>query len=56
MERIDWDESVTPLEAVVREQELILEHKPPYNFQGSRPENYTYLKVGGCRCWAYAHA
>ncbi len=47
VERIDWDESVTPLEAVVREQELILEHKPPYNFQGTRPENYTYLKVGG---------
>lgn len=45
VERIDWDESCTPLEAVVREQELILEHKPPCNFQGSRPENYTYLKV-----------
>jgi len=47
VERIDWDESFTPLEAVVREQELILEHKPPCNVQGSRPENYTYLKVGG---------
>jgi DNA polymerase III epsilon subunit family exonuclease len=46
VERIDWDESYTPLEAVVREQELILEHKPPCNVQGSRPENYTYLKVG----------
>jgi len=47
VERIDWDETFTPLEAVVREQELILEHKPPCNVQGSRPENYTYLKVGG---------
>ena len=46
VERIDWDETFTPLEAVVREQELILEHKPPCNVQGSRPENYTYLKVG----------
>ena len=29
VERIDWDETFTPLEAVVREQELILEHRPP---------------------------
>ena len=46
VERIDWDETLTPLEAVVREQELILEHRPPCNGQGSRPENYVYLKVG----------
>ena len=36
-----------PLEAVVREQELILEHRPPCNVHGSRPENYVYLKAGG---------
>jgi DNA polymerase III subunit epsilon len=47
VERIDWDETCTPLEAVVREQELILEHKPPCNVMGSRPENYAYLKIGG---------
>jgi DNA polymerase-3 subunit epsilon len=46
VERIDWDETFTPLEAAVREQELILEHKPPCNLLGSRPENYTYLKIG----------
>jgi DNA polymerase-3 subunit epsilon len=46
VERIDWDETHTPLEAVVREQELILEHRPPCNVQGSRPENYMYLKAG----------
>jgi DNA polymerase III subunit epsilon len=46
VERIDWDETHTPLEAVVHEQELILQHKPPCNVMGSRPENYTYLKVG----------
>ena len=45
VERIDWDETCTPLEAVIREQELILEHRPPCNVQGSRPENYMYLKV-----------
>jgi DNA polymerase III subunit epsilon len=47
VERIDWDETHTSLEAVVHEQELILQHKPPCNVMGSRPENYTYLKVGG---------
>ncbi len=47
VERIDWEETVTPLEAVVREQELILEHRPPCNLQGRRPENYAYVKIGG---------
>jgi excinuclease UvrABC nuclease subunit len=47
VERIDWDQTFTPLEAVVREQELILEHKPPCNVMGCRPENYMYLKAGG---------
>ena len=47
VERIDWVETVTPLEAVVREQELILEHRPPCNLQGRRPENYAYVKIGG---------
>ncbi len=41
VEHIDWDETRTPLEAVVREQELILEHRPPCNLHGSRPENYV---------------
>lgn len=45
VERIEWEETFTPLEAVVREQELILEHRPPCNLHGSRPENYTYLRV-----------
>ncbi len=47
VDHIDWDETGTPLEAVVREQELILEHRPPCNLHGGRPENYAYLKVGG---------
>jgi DNA polymerase-3 subunit epsilon len=45
VEKIEWDETFTPLEAVVREQELILQHRPPCNLHGSRPENYTYLKL-----------
>lgn len=47
VDRIDWEEAGTPLEAVVREQELILQHRPPCNFHGGRPESYVYLKVGG---------
>jgi DNA polymerase-3 subunit epsilon len=47
VDRIDWDEAGTPLEAVVREQELILAHRPLCNQHGGRPENYAYLKVGG---------
>ena len=47
VERIDWEVTVTSLEAVVREQELILEYRPPCNLQGRRPENYAYIKVGG---------
>ena len=47
VERIDWDETCTPLEAVVREQELILEHRPSCNLHGTRPETYAYIKAGG---------
>jgi DNA polymerase-3 subunit epsilon len=47
VERIDWDETCTSLEAVVREQQLILEHRPPCNLHGGRPENYVYVKAGG---------
>ena len=47
VERIDWDETCTSLEAVVREQRLILEHRPPCNLHGGRPENYAYVKAGG---------
>jgi len=47
VERIEWDETATPLEAVVREQQQILEYRPPCNVYGGRPENYVYLKAGG---------
>ncbi|MCE5254432.1 MAG: hypothetical protein LLG45_09570 [Actinomycetia bacterium] len=46
VERIDWDEACTPLEAVVREQHLIGEHRPPCNICGTRPETYAYIRVG----------
>ena len=47
VERIDWDEACTPLEAVVHEQKLILEHRPSCNMYGTRPETYAYIKAGG---------
>jgi DNA polymerase-3 subunit epsilon len=47
VERIDWDETCTPLEAVVREQQLILQHRPPCNLHGGKPETYAYIKAGG---------
>lgn len=45
LQRIDWEETGSPLRAVVREQELILEHRPPCNVLGQRPEKYLYLKA-----------
>ncbi len=54
--RVDWEETGSPLAAVVREQQLILQHRPSGNVQGSRPESYVYLKVarqtGGLRLYA----
>jgi DNA polymerase-3 subunit epsilon len=47
MQRVDYEVTETPLRAVVREQELILEHRPPCNVLGRRPENYCYVKLGG---------
>jgi len=45
LDRVTWEETGSPLAAVVREQELILEHRPSANVHGRRPENYLYLKV-----------
>lgn len=45
LHHVDWEETGSPLEAVVREQQLILEHRPPCNVFGRRPENYVYIKA-----------
>jgi DNA polymerase III subunit epsilon len=45
LHHVDWEETQSPLEAVLREQELILEHRPPCNVFGRRPENYVYVKA-----------
>jgi len=44
-ESVVWEEADTPLEAVVREQEQILEYRPAGNVRGRRPESYVYLKA-----------
>jgi excinuclease UvrABC nuclease subunit len=45
VECIEWDETCSPLEAVVKEQQLILEHRPSCNLYGVRPEMYAYVKA-----------
>ncbi len=45
VERIDWEETHTPLEAILKEHQLLLEHRPSCNQHGVRPETYAYLKV-----------
>ncbi len=45
VDRIDWEDTCTSLEAAIREQQLILEHRPACNQHGVRPESYAYLKV-----------
>lgn len=47
VEHIDWEETSTPLEAVVHEHRLILEHRPPCNLHGTRPETYAYIRASG---------
>ena len=51
LRRVDWEETGSPLEAVVREQQLILEHRPPCNVFGRRPENYVYIKTSAPWSW-----
>jgi len=47
LHHIDCVETITPLDAVVTEQDLILEHRPQCNTFGRNPERYVYLKAGG---------
>lgn len=47
LQHVDFETTGSPLRAVVREQELILEHRPSCNVFGRRPETYCYLKLGG---------
>lgn len=47
LRKVEWEATGSPLRAVVREQELILAHRPTCNVFGRRPENYCYVKLGG---------
>lgn len=47
VERIEHQPAATPLEALVREHELSLEHAPPHNAFRVSPEKYVYIRAGG---------
>jgi DNA polymerase-3 subunit epsilon len=47
VERVDHEVAATPLEALFREQQLLLEHRPPYNPFSTAPEGYVYIRAGG---------
>lgn len=47
VDRIDWREAPSPLEAVVQEHSLLIEHRPPHNPYLGKPENYTYIRAAG---------
>ena len=49
VERIEHEKAATPLEALVREHSLLLEHRPPYNRWRCAPESYLYIRAGGGR-------
>ena len=52
VESIDFEEADTPLEAVVREQQLLLEHLPPYNWQRIGPPKLRVHQGGWLRARA----
>lgn len=45
VEKIDHESLITPLEAVVREHALMLEHRPPHGSYRADPEKYLYIKA-----------
>ncbi len=52
VERIEHEKAATPLEALVREHSLLLEHRPPYNRWRCAPESYLYIRAGGGPLWS----
>jgi DNA polymerase-3 subunit epsilon len=47
VQRIDWQAVQTPLEALMQEHRLRLEHRPPYNPHDAKPEDYVYVRTSG---------
>ncbi|MDQ3671918.1 MAG: exonuclease domain-containing protein, partial [Actinomycetota bacterium] len=55
LERIEWRQLGSELEAALEELELIRELRPPANARGGRPERYAYLTQRGDR-WVVGSA
>lgn len=49
LERVEWEETGSELEAALLEQRLLRELRPPANARGTRPDRHVYLHRHGSR-------
>ncbi len=49
LERIEWEEAPSELEAALRELRLLRELRPPANARSTRPDRHVYLRRRGSR-------
>ncbi len=49
LERVDWHEAGSELEAALEELRLLREHRPPANARSTRPDRHLYLRRRGER-------
>ena len=49
LERVEWEETGSELEAALLEQRLLRELRPPANARGTRPDRHLYLHRRGSR-------
>jgi len=49
LERVDWQETGSELEAALEELRLLRELRPPANARGTRPDRHVYLRRRGAR-------
>ena len=49
LERVDWSETGSELEAALDELRLLRELRPPANARGTRPDRHVYLRLRGER-------
>ncbi len=49
LERVDWHEAGSELEAALEELRLLREHRPPANARNTRPDRHLYLRRRGER-------
>ena len=54
LERVEWRETGSELEAALEELRLLRELRPPANARGTRPDRHVYLRRRGAR-WSVTH-